>query len=210
MPYGLGRVALYAGAGWFGDRLAGGPYDAAGAALILALYDPYAGPLALSRRIVSPGDVVEVTCRAPVEPTVTLAAPGGLTAVPMLAAGGGLWVGRVAADARGRYDLTARVAGAAAGGVERASFLVVAPDEESAVVTARPEVLANLAAATGGRAFAEGQERELAAAAAAAVKAAPREKITVEKSLWPPWLAFAAALACLGGAWFVRRRAGLR
>jgi hypothetical protein len=192
---------------------AGDVYDRAVAALILGLYDESSEPLALGRRIVPVGEPVEVSCRAPAEPTVSCAGPGGiLTAASLAAVEGDLWAGWLASEgpAPGRYEVSARLPGAAGIRVEKASFLAVPADDETAAGRPRPEALARLAAATHGRAFARGQEQELAAAVAARVRALPLSRVPDRRVLWPPAAAVAVALAALAAEWFLRRRAGLR
>lgn len=213
--YGLGRVALLTAGGLYRNRLAAGgdAYDRAAAGLALTLFDESSEPLALSRRIVAAGEPVEVSCRALLEPTVSYSGPaGGVAAAALSAAEEGLWAGWITTDgpAPARYDLTARIPTPAGIRVERGALLAVPPDDETAAGRPRPEALARLAAATGGRAFVRGQEEELAAAVAARVHTLPPARVPVRRILWPAWLAAATAISAVALEWFLRRRVGLR
>ena len=210
--YGLGRVGLLAAGGFYKRQLAVGGEELArwAAALVLALYGDASEPLTLSRPLASPDEVVELTVRATVEPTVVVADPRGEVAtVATSPVGEGLWAGEIQPEGPGRYDVTARIPDARAE-VAKASFVAVPPAEEGRAFRPRPERLAALAAATGGRAFGPGALEEMATAVAARVRAQPRLATTEERAIWPAWLAFTLALACLAAEWFTRRRAGLK
>ncbi len=212
MPYGLGRVALLSAGGLFKWQLRGGDDEAElAAALVLSLYQEGARALAVSRRIVAPGETVEVTCRAAAEPTASLAGPGGnVRPLALTNVGADLWAGDAELPRTGRYEVTARLPTPSGVDVEKAAIMATPSAAEYAAFRARPAPLRALAAATGGRYFDEGDGAALAAAAADIVRAAPRERTRTRRRLWPAWLAFPAALLFLLGEWILRRRAGLR
>lgn len=212
MPYGLGRVGCLAAGGLYRWQLThgGDALTALATAVVLALYNDQAEPLALGRRLVPAGGGAELTVRSALEPTVTCAGPDGETvSAGLTPAGEGLWSAALDFPRPGRYELTARFAGPAGPQVEKASVMAVAPSDESRTLEPRPAVLRALARATGGRSFGPGEADALAAAVAARVAAAPRVKVRGSRVLWPPWLAFGLALALLAAEWATRRRAGL-
>lgn len=211
MPYGLGRVALLAAGGLYRWRLASGEDLAAlAAALVLALYDEQGGPLAVSRHVAAPGDVVEVSCRAVAEPTVVYADPAGaVKRVALARVGDEFWAGEFEVAAEGRYELTARSLAAGATEVTKTAVLVEPAASEYRAFIPRLEPLKALAAATGGEYFDPGDVDGLARAVAARVEAAPRVEATTRRDLWPAWLAFPVALAFLVVDWILRRRTGL-
>ena len=213
MPYGLGRVAFLSAGGLYRWQLGRGGDELArlAAALMLVLYNEQAEPLAVSRRVVERGDAVEVTCRSAVEPVAAYAHPdGAVKRIALAPAGAGLWVGEIEADAEGKYEITARLTGAAGGDVEKATIVARPRSTEYEAYRPRPERLRALAEATGGRYFGPTEGGALASAVAARVREAPRVTVPGRRGLWPAWLAFPAAMLCLAGEWFLRRRAGLR
>jgi hypothetical protein len=210
--YGLGRVGVLAAGGMYRFQLAGGGDALArvAAALVLALYAEGGETLTLSRYVTAPDEALELTARGVGEPTVAVAAPGGgVAAVAAAPAGKDVWSAELIPDRPGRYDVTARFPGGGAT-VARASFLVTDAGEEARALEPRPERLAALAAATGGRAFGPDEGATLAAAVAARIRRAPEVIGTARRTLWPPWLAFGGAVFLLAAEWFLRRRAGGR
>lgn len=212
MPYGLGRVALLSAGGLYRWALGRGGDELTrlAAALMLVLYNEQDEALAVSRHVVEPGDVVEVTCRGAVEPVAAYGHPdGAVKRVALAPAGEGLWAGEIEADAEGRYEITARFTGAAGAEVEKTTIVARPPSAEYDAYLPRPARLRGLAEATGGRYFEPTEAEALARAVAARVREAPRVAVPGRRGLWPPWLAFPAALLCLAAEWFLRRRAGL-
>jgi hypothetical protein len=212
MPYGLGRVALLSAGGVYRWQLSRGGDELArlAAALMLVLYNEQAEPLAVSRHVVERGDVVEVTCRSAVEPVAAYGHPdGAVKRIALAPAGEGLWVGELEADAGGRYEITARLTGAAGAEVEKTTVVATPESTEYEAYRPRPERLRALAEATGGRYFGPTEAGALARGVAARIREAPRVAVPGRRDLWPAWLAFPAALLCLAAEWFLRRRAGL-
>jgi len=212
MPYGLGRVALLSAGGLYRWQLGRGGDELARlvAALMLVLYNEQAEPLAISRHVVERGDVVEVTCRSAVEPVAAYGHPGGVVKrIALAPAGEGLWVGEIETDAEGKYEITARLTGAAGAEVEKATIVARPRSTEYDAYRPRPERLRELAEETGGRYFEPADNDALARAVAARVREAPLVPVAGRRGLWPAWLAFPAALLCLAAEWILRRRAGL-
>jgi hypothetical protein len=212
MPYGLGRVALISAGGFYRWQLGRGGDELArlAAALMLTLYNEQAEPLAISRHVVERGDVVEVACRSAAEPVAAYGHPGGaVKRVALAPAGEGLWAGEIETDAEGRYEITARLTSAAGAEVEKATIVARPRSTEYEAFKPRPERLRALAEATGGRYFEPTESAALARAVAARVREAPRVPAPGRRGLWPPWLAFPAALLFLAAEWVLRRRAGL-
>lgn len=213
MPYGLGRVGLLAGGGFYRWHLLAPGDDGLrriAPALILALYAEGREAVAVSRPLAGPGEAVEVTCRAPAEPTVVAAGPAGeVVRLGLRRAAGDLWVGRFAAEREGRYEITARLPAAGGVRVEKTAVRVVAATAEYEAFFPRPDRLRALAEATGGRYFEPGEQERLAKAVAERVAAAPANREPRRRVLWPPVAAFATALALLAADWYWRRRLGL-
>ena len=212
MPYGLGRVALIPAGGFYRGQLGrgGDDFSRLAAALMLALYDEQAEPLAVGRHVVERGDVVEVTCRSAAEPVAAYAHPGGaVKRIALVPAGDGLWAGEIEADADGKYEITARLTAAAGAEVEKTTIVATPRSSEYGAFKPRLERLRALAGATGGRYVEAGDVDALARAVAARVREAPRVSVAGRRGLWPAWLAFPAALLFLAVEWILRRRAGL-
>ncbi|UCH77780.1 MAG: hypothetical protein JSU81_08625, partial [Candidatus Coatesbacteria bacterium] len=113
MPYGLGRVGLLAGGGFYRWHLLS-PGDGGllrlAPALMLAVYGERREAVAVSRPLAAPGEPVEVTCRAATGPTVVAAGPAGeVFPLGLRRAAEDLWVGRFAAEREGHYEITARL-----------------------------------------------------------------------------------------------------
>jgi hypothetical protein len=212
MPYGSGRVALLSAGGLYRWQLAAGGdgLSRLAAGLTLALYDERARGLTVSRHVARPGDVVEVACRASAEPAVVCAdAEGAVKPVALAPAGGDLWAGELEIEGEGRYELTSRVRTAEGIELGKAAILARATPSEYRAFRPRGDNLKALSAGTGGRYFEAGDADGLSRAVAARVKAAPRVSVTKTRNLWPPWLAFPAALSFLVADWIWRRRTGL-
>jgi hypothetical protein len=212
MPYGLGRVAVLAAGGFYRNHLAtgGDALQKFTAALALAGYDEQAEPLAVGRRVAGPGDVVEVVCRGVGEPTVVCVGPGGgVKRVALSPAAGGLWVGDVEIGEPGRYEITGRIPTAEGVEVLKRAVLSRPSSSEYRAVNVDGDALRALAASTGGRYFEPGDAAGLAGAVAERVREAPQVPVPLSRAIWPPWLAFPAALALLAADWVIRRRSGL-
>lgn len=148
------------------------------------------------------------------QPLVRITAPDGSTSSLSPAAypdpgGHPQWRASFTPDRPGTWKLAVADPRPDAPPAPEASFLVPAPPAETDNLSADPEVLANLAAATGGRLLAESELPAFLASAFTPEPPSAGSSAAVWSPSWPRWPVALLIALPLAAEWYLRRRHGL-